>query len=78
MSRVTFKVNCPRDLGIVRSMAIQLVQREDGSYLPAPCSGCEFADGDKACLQCMDRIFQMSLKDLTMKSYPQPITPQTI
>lgn len=75
MSRITFEVKCPRNFGKIRKMTIYLANSEDGTCLPAPCHGCEFADGSPQCSYCMNRIFKMSLKDPTMKSYLQPILP---
>ncbi len=74
MREVTFSVNCPRDLNKVYTMTIRLLQENDGSYLPAPCNGCENSNGLPQCSYCIETIFKMSLKDPTMQSYPEPIT----
>lgn len=75
MVKVTYSVNCPRDFGKVYSMEIRLVKLEDGSYLPSPCNGCDELNGSSVCTRCIESLFKMSLKDPTMQSYPQPITP---
>lgn len=75
MSRITFEVKCPRNFGTIRKITIYLATLEDGSYLPAPCGGCEFADGSAECIYCMNSLYKMSLKDPTMQQYHKPITP---
>lgn len=75
MITVTFSVNCPRDFKQVYEMTIYLAKLEDGTYLPSPCNGCENLNGSSVCTACIKSIFEMSLKDATMESYPQPITP---
>lgn len=75
MVKVTYSVNCPRDFGKVYNMEIRLVKLEDGSYLPSPCNGCDELNGSSVCTRCIESLFKMSLKDPTMQSYPQPITP---
>ena len=75
MINVTYKVNCPRDFGKVYSMTIRLLEHEDGSLLPSPCNGCDELNGSAVCKQCIESLFKMSLKDPTMESYKQPITP---
>ena len=73
--KVTFLVQCPRDVGKVYEMTIYPLKMADGSYLPSPCNGCENCSGDSKCSDCIDSVFKMSLEDATMKSYSQPITP---
>ena len=75
MTNVTYWVNCPRDSGKVYNMTIRLAKLDDGSFLPSPCNGCEELNGSPTCKQCIDSLFKMSLKDPTMESYKQPITP---
>jgi hypothetical protein len=75
MHEVTFSVNCPRDFGKVYKMTIYLAKLEDGSYLPSPCNGCDNLNGASQCTACVKSIFKMSLKDATMQSFSQPITP---
>lgn len=75
MHKVTFSVNCHRDFNKVYSMTIYLVKLKDGSYLPSPCNGCENLNGSSVCTRCIESIFKLSLKDATMQSYSQPITP---
>ena len=75
MKEITYQVKCPRDFGKVYNMTIRLARLEDGSYLPSPCSGCDNENGLPACVYCVDKLFKMSLKDPTMQSYTQPITP---
>ena len=75
MIHVTYKVNCPRDFGKVYSMTIRLLELDDGSLLPSPCNGCDELNGSSACNRCIESLFKMSLKDPTMESYKQPITP---
>ena len=75
MVKVTYSVNCPRDFGKVYNMEIRLVKLEDGSYLPSPCNGCDELNGSSVCTRCIESLFKMSLKDPTMQSYTQPITP---
>lgn len=75
MKEITYKVNCPRDLGEVYNITIRLALKEDGSFLPSPCPGCNRMSGIAECTRCVDNLFLMSLKDPTMQSYSQPITP---
>ena len=75
MLEVTYKVNCPRDIGKIYSMTIRLVKLKDGSYLPSPCNGCDNLNGAHECKCCIEKLFKMSLDDPTMQSYSQPITP---
>lgn len=75
MVKVTYSVNCPRDFGKAYNMEIRLVKLEDGSYLPSPCNGCDELNGSPVCTRCIESLFKMSLKDPTMQSYTQPITP---
>ena len=74
MTTVTYKVNCPRDLGKVYTMTILLAKLENGTYLPAPCNGCENSNGSSKCEYCMESLFKMSLEDPTMQSFKQPIS----
>lgn len=74
MKEITYEVNCPRDTGNVYKFKIRLYPLEDGSYLPSPCAGCDFANGFDICTLCMKKLSQMSRKDPTMQSYTQPIT----
>ncbi|MEE0963090.1 MAG: hypothetical protein U0L73_02590 [Ruminococcus bromii] len=78
MNRITFDVRCPRDSGASYKMTILIKQRSDGSYLPLPCTGCDFMNGLPECTYCIEGIFKMSLKDPTMKSYSEPIIPHTL
>lgn len=78
MCRITFEVACPRDYGEFRKMTIQLKMTNDGSYLPLPCTGCDFMNGLPECIHCIEGIFKMSLKDPTMQSYPKPVIPRTL
>jgi hypothetical protein len=75
MLKVTYSVNCPRDFGKVYKMTISVIKLKDGSYLPSPCNGCEELNGSHVCTRCIESLFKMSLKDPTMQSYSQPITP---
>lgn len=75
MTNVTYWVNCPRDFGKVYNMTIRLAKLDDGSFLPSPCNGCYELNGSPACNHCIESLFKMSLKDPTMESYKQPITP---
>lgn len=75
MLQVTYKVNCPRDFKKVYTMTISLAKLPDGSYLPSPCNGCDNLNGSSHCTSCIESLFKMSLKDPTMQSYKQPITP---
>ena len=76
MLEVTYTVNCPRDFGKVYSMTIRLAKLKDGSLLPSPCNGCDNLNGSSICTACIKSLFNMSLEDATMKSFPQPITPK--
>ena len=78
MDEITYSVNCPRDFGKVRSVSIRLARQEDGTHLPSPCIGCDYANGSAMCNYCIDCLFKMSLKDTSMQSYSQPITPRTL
>lgn len=78
MKEITYQVRCPRDFGAIYSMTIRLAHLEDGSYLPSPCNGCENLNGLPACSYCVEALFKMSLKDPTMQSYSQPISPRSI
>ena len=75
MLEVTYTVQCPRDLFKVYSMTIRLAKLDDGSYLPSPCNGCDNLNGAPQCKSCIENLFLKSLKDPTMKSFPQPIVP---
>ena len=75
MQIVKFTVNCPRDYGTIRKMALMVYKHEDGTYMPMPCNGCDFSNASSSCIRCMKDIFEKSLKDPTMQSYKQPITP---
>lgn len=76
MLKVTFSVNCPRDFGKIYDMTISVLNLKDGSLLPSPCNGCDNLNGSSICTACIKSIFEMSIEDATMKSYPQPITPK--
>lgn len=75
MKEITYSVNCPRDSNKVYKMSIRLAKLPDGSYLPSPCNGCDNLNGSSVCTRCIKSLFNMSLKDPTMQSYSQPITP---
>ena len=75
MFNITYRVNCMRDYGKIYSMTIYVTKLNDGSYLPSPCNGCDKLNASPECNRCIDKLFKLSVKDPSMQSFKQPITP---
>ena len=53
---INFTVRCPRDNYKERPMQIRLIKKEDGTWFPLPCNGCDELNGSKICEECMASV----------------------
>ena len=72
---IKFKVNCMRDDYKTRDMQMKFMYLEDKSWFPAPCNGCDWLSGDKACNECMASLTSMFFRNPDL-DINEPITPK--
>lgn len=75
MQSVTFAVKCPRDIARVYEMTIYLAKLDDGRVVPALGNGCENSNESSECNYCIKSIFEKTLKEPDLSSYPKPVVP---
>lgn len=75
LDKILYYVKCPRDYGRNYLMEVRIAKLPDGSYLPSLCDGCDNMFNNATCNECMERMFQITLKDPFLKNHPQPIDP---
>ena len=73
MEHLQFIVNCPRDYG--RRYKMEIIFSEiNGRPFPFPCNGCDWMNGDPACLQCVTNLDSMFRRNPDLNP-ENPITP---
>lgn len=72
---VDFQVYCPADPYRVEKMQLTFVKQED-SWLPLPCNGCDSLNGSKPCQECCAAITLMFFhSDKVKLDLSKPISP---
>lgn len=69
------RVRCLRDPHTVREMQMRFIYTKEGTWFPAPCNGCEFLSGAKACYECAATLTSMFFENPDLPLF-DPITPK--
>lgn len=72
---LNIKVACPGEPFKIQDVQVILMQLEDGSWFPAPCSGCNSMNDLKPCHDCCAALTLMFFHEPDM-DISQPINPR--
>lgn len=74
IEHIEISVRCPGDPSRIEKMEIRFGIL-NGEKIPAPCNGCNSANGTKPCMECAAAITSLFFKDPDT-DVSQPVTPQ--